>query len=73
MNIFKVIKLKIRQWYIRKLFFRIYFGFLKRSNENYPFERAACDLGNIIEFLKQASNSHQISHFEHDKEEGQLE
>lgn len=33
---------------------------LKRSNENYPFERAACDLGNIIDFLKQASNSHQI-------------
>ena len=63
MNIIESIKLRIKSWYIRRLFFRIYWHYLKKRNVESPVDYALYSVNKISDFLKDTSYQNLKSSF----------
>ena len=55
MNIIESIKLRIKLWYIRRLFFRIYWHYLKKRKVETPSDYALYEINRISDFLRDTS------------------
>lgn len=59
MNIIESIKLRIKSWYIRRLFFRIYWHYLKERKVETPSDYAEYEVSKICDFIRDTSYSSQ--------------